>query len=133
MRSTESGRTSPMTNSSAGASLGRTFQLGRLFLFSTCEPHSGCSIRSSRSSSLTTGTAAPTYQHPREVGVPESILKEGLPRDVLPSVEKACHERVLFKLVPVLKDLLRHDIPNLKVSAWLLTRDQDDPLDVEPA
>jgi hypothetical protein len=73
------------------------------------------------------------YQHPREIGVPETILKEGLPRDVLPSVEKACHEGVLSKLVPVLKDLLRREIPNLKISAWLLTRDQDDPLDVEPA
>lgn len=72
------------------------------------------------------------YQHPREIGVPETILKEGLPKDVLPSVEKACHEGVLFKLVPVLKGLLRDDIPNLKVSAWLLTRNEDDPLDVKP-
>lgn len=73
------------------------------------------------------------YQHPREIGVPETILKEGLCKDVLPSIEKAVHESVLVKLVPVLKDLLRDDIPKLKVSAWLLTRDQDDPLNIEPA
>lgn len=73
------------------------------------------------------------YQNPGEIGVPEEILKEGLPKDVLPSVEKACHERVLGKLVPVLKGLLRDDIPKLKISAWLLTRDQDDPLDIKPA
>ena len=73
------------------------------------------------------------YQNPGKIGVPEDILKEGLPRDVLPSVEKACHEHVLSELVPELKNLLRQDIPNLKVSAWLLTRDQDDPLDVGSA
>ena len=73
------------------------------------------------------------YQHPREIGVPKTILKDGLPPDVLPSREKAVHEGVLVQLVPVLKDLLRHDIPKLKVSAWLLTRDQDDPLNVGSA
>ena len=73
------------------------------------------------------------YQNPGKIGVPETILKEGLPRDVLPSREKAVHEHVLVQLVPVLKDLLRKDIPNLKVSAWLLTRDQDDPLDFASA
>jgi hypothetical protein len=73
------------------------------------------------------------YQHPREIGVPETILEEGLEKDVLPSVEKAVHESVLVQLVPVLKELLRKDIPKLKVSAWLLTRDQDDPLDIASA
>jgi len=73
------------------------------------------------------------YQNPQKIGVPETILKKGLPKDVLPSVEKAVHEGVLVQLVPVLKDLLRDDIPKLKVSAWLLTRDQDDPLNVGSA
>jgi len=73
------------------------------------------------------------YQNPGKIGVPDTILKEGLPKDVLPSIEKAVHESVLVQLVPVLKDLLRKDIPNLKVSAWLLTRDQDDPLNIASA
>ena len=72
------------------------------------------------------------YQNPREINVPETILRDPLPIDVLPSVEKAVHESVLFQLVPVLEQKLRDDIEDLTITAWLLTRDEDDPLQVRP-
>lgn len=68
------------------------------------------------------------YRHPREIGVPQEILREGLPKDVLPSVEKGCHEAVLAKLVAVLEPRLKELVPEIKIGAWLLTRDEDDPL-----
>ena len=54
------------------------------------------------------------------------ILEHGLPADVLPSVEKACHQEVLSKLIPMLK---KHPvIARMEFRALLLTRDEDDEL-----
>jgi hypothetical protein len=68
------------------------------------------------------------YKHPREAGVPEAILRDGLPDDVLPSVETACHQHVLSNVIPALRKRMRKKIPDVKFSAWLLTREEDDPL-----
>lgn len=66
------------------------------------------------------------YKHPRKLKIPEEILEHGLPTDVLPSVEKACHQDVLSKLIPMLK---RHPvIARMEFRALLLTRDEDDEL-----
>ncbi len=69
------------------------------------------------------------YQQPRKLGIPERVLPLGLPVDVLPSVEKQCHESVLAQVVPVLRSRLSN-IPNLVIDAWLLTREQDDRMTV---
>lgn len=66
------------------------------------------------------------YRHPRELKIPEEILEHGLPKDVLPSKEKAVHESVLSKLIP----MLRRRFPEMEFHAWLLTRDEDDPLQI---
>jgi hypothetical protein len=68
------------------------------------------------------------YRHPKEIGVPSHILNKGLVKDVLPSVELACHLSVAEKLAPVLKERLKKQIPDLKVDAILLTREEDDVL-----
>jgi hypothetical protein len=66
------------------------------------------------------------YKHPGKLKIPKEILEHGLPSDVLPSVEKACHQDVLSKLIPMLK---RHPvIARMEFSALLLTRDEDDEL-----
>ena len=66
------------------------------------------------------------YRHPRELKVPKKILKRGLPKDVRPSKEKAVHESVLSMLIP----MLRERFPEMEFHAWLLTRDEDDPLQI---
>jgi len=53
-------------------------------------------------------------------------LADGLPEDVLPSVEKACHQAVLSKLIPMLKE--HPVIGKMEFRAMLLTRDEDDEL-----
>jgi hypothetical protein len=68
------------------------------------------------------------YRHPREIGVPEDILKQGLDKDIRPSEEKAAHESVVRKLIP----MLRRQFPQMTFYAWLLTRDEDDPLAIPP-
>ncbi len=68
------------------------------------------------------------YKHPREIGVPENVLKDGLPDDVLPSKEKACHLAVAEMLVPVLKKKLKKESPDLVIDALLMPRDEDDVL-----
>jgi hypothetical protein len=68
------------------------------------------------------------YRHPKELKIPRHILKAGLPKDVLPSVEMACHQAVLDKLVPMLREQLDDLIPGLEYHSWLLARDEDDPL-----
>ncbi len=68
------------------------------------------------------------YRHPNEIGVPSHILDKGLDKDILPSVEFACHLSVAEKLVPVLKARLKRLIPDFKIDAILLTRDEDDVL-----
>lgn len=68
------------------------------------------------------------YRVPDQIGVPSDILAQGLERDILPSVEQACHLSVAQKLVPILKSQLAKDIPDLKVDAILLTRNEDDVL-----
>ena len=70
------------------------------------------------------------YRHPRELEIPKKILKQGLPKDVLPSVEKECHQSVVSKLIPMLRKRLGGRIPGLEFHAWLLTRDEDDRLQV---
>jgi len=66
------------------------------------------------------------YKHPRKLDIPKDILKHGLPSDVLPSVEKACHQDVLSKLIPMLKE--HPVIARMEFRALLLTRDEDDEL-----
>jgi hypothetical protein len=68
------------------------------------------------------------YRYPKEIGVPADILDNGLVKDILPSTELNCHLSVVQKLVPVLKSRLKKLIPDLKVDAILLTRDEDDIL-----
>jgi hypothetical protein len=68
------------------------------------------------------------YRYPKEIGVPAQILDKGLEKDILPSVESACHLSVAEKMVPLLKERLKNQIPDLKVDAILLTRDEDDVL-----
>lgn len=68
------------------------------------------------------------YRYPKEIGVPSHILDQGLAKDILPSVELACHLCVAEKMAPVLKDRLKKQIPDLKIDALLLTRDEDDVL-----
>ena len=70
------------------------------------------------------------YRHPRELEIPKKVLKHGLPKDVLPSVEKECHQSVVSKLIPKLRKRLGGRIPGLEFHAWLLTRDEDDRLQV---
>lgn len=66
------------------------------------------------------------YRNPEKLKIPKEILDKGLPEDVLPSVEKACHQSVLSKLIPMLK---RHPlIARMEFRALLLTRDEDDEL-----
>ncbi|HYH45696.1 MAG TPA: hypothetical protein VEG34_08415 [Thermoanaerobaculia bacterium] len=67
------------------------------------------------------------YQQPRKLGIPEYVLPVSLPKDILPSAEKMWHENVLAEVVPEIRRRLAH-IPNMKIDAWLLTREQDDPL-----
>lgn len=66
------------------------------------------------------------YRHPQELQVPKEFLEHGLPKDILPSQEKAAHESVLSKVIPI----LRRRLPQMEFYAWLLTRDEDDPLRV---
>ncbi|HWM91118.1 MAG TPA: hypothetical protein VN493_10150 [Thermoanaerobaculia bacterium] len=66
------------------------------------------------------------YRHPRELEIPRDILDRGLPKDVLPSVEKASHQSVVSKLIP----MLRKRLPGMEFHAWLLTREEDDRLQV---
>jgi hypothetical protein len=68
------------------------------------------------------------YRYPNELGIPSTILDKGLPKDVLPSVEHACHQSVVLKLIPMLKAKLGPLIPGLEFDALLLTRDEDDRL-----
>lgn len=66
------------------------------------------------------------YRNPEKLKIPKEILEHGLPEDVLPSVEKACHQAVLSKLIALLK---RHPvIARMEFRALLLTRDEDDEL-----
>jgi hypothetical protein len=66
------------------------------------------------------------YRNPGKLGIPEDILAKGLPEDVLPSVEKACHQAVLSKLIPLLRE--HPVIARMEFRAMLLTREQDDEL-----
>lgn len=68
------------------------------------------------------------YRHPRELKIPKRILKTGLEKDVLPSVEKATHQAVLDKLIPMLRERLDDGIPGLQYHSWLMARDEDDEL-----
>jgi len=68
------------------------------------------------------------YRHPKELNIPPDILDVGLPKDVLPSVEQACHQAVLDKLIPMLRKQLDGLVPGLEYHSWLLARDEDDPL-----
>lgn len=70
------------------------------------------------------------YRHPRELEIPKKILKRGLSADVRPSVEKARHQSVVSKLIPMLRKRLGGKIPGLEFHAWLLTRDEDDRLEI---
>jgi hypothetical protein len=70
------------------------------------------------------------YRHPKELGIPSDILPAGLPKDVLPSEEMACHQSVMDKLIPTLRARLDAIIPHLEYHSWLLTRDEDDLLQV---
>ena len=68
------------------------------------------------------------YRNPGKLQIPPDILAEGLPKDVLPSVEKACHLAVVTKLVDMLR---RHPVTGrMEFRAVLLTRDEDDELKV---
>lgn len=66
------------------------------------------------------------YRNPEKLQIPKEILAKGLPEDVLPSVEKACHQDVLSKLIAMLK---KHPVTGkMEFRALLLTREQDDEL-----
>jgi carbonic anhydrase len=68
------------------------------------------------------------YRNPGKLKIPPEILAEGLPKDVLPSVEKACHQAVLTKLIDMLR---KHPVmARMEYRAVLLTRDEDDELKV---
>ena len=70
------------------------------------------------------------YRHPKELNIPADVLQTGLPKDVLPSVEMACHQSVVDKLIPMLRKRLDCVIPDLEYHSWLLTRDEDDRLTI---
>ncbi len=70
--------------------------------------------------------AAPALGLPSEVL--NDILKGGLEDDILPSTEFKCHCEVVSKLIPLLKAEFAKEIPNLKIDAILLTRDEDDEM-----
>lgn len=52
-------------------------------------------------------------------------------KDVTPPVEAASHDEQVRKLIADLKREFASDIPNLRIDAFLLTRDEDDELPIK--